>query len=71
MYCCYHNIYLCFRYILIQCINKNEKTMKIYVYVIFYQMGRLFGGTHEISGIKAPIFLRGWVWGVGDGAAAW
>ena len=24
-------------------------------------MGRLCGGAHEISGIKAPIFLRGWV----------
>ena len=29
-------------------------------------MGRLCGGAHEISGIKAPIFLRGWVGG-GDG----
>ena len=26
-------------------------------------MGRLCGGAHEISGIKAPIFLRGWVVG--------
>ena len=26
-----------------------------------YQMGRLCGGAHEISGIKAPIFLHGWV----------
>ena len=24
-------------------------------------MGRLCGGAHEISGIKAPIFLRGWL----------
>ena len=24
-------------------------------------MGRLCGGAHEISGIKAPIFLHGWV----------
>ena len=24
-------------------------------------MGRLCGGAHEISGIKAPIFLLGWV----------
>ena len=28
---------------------------------IVYQMGRLCGGAHEISGIKAPIFL--WVGG--------
>ena len=30
-------------------------------------MGRLCGGAHEISGIKAPLFLRGgvgWVHGV-------
>ena len=26
-------------------------------------MGRLCGGAHEISGIKAQIFLHGWVWG--------
>ena len=26
-------------------------------------MGRLCGGTHEISGIKAPFFLHGWVVG--------
>ena len=30
---------------------------------IVYQMGRLCGGAHEISGIKAPIFLCGWVGG--------
>ena len=30
-----------------------------------YQMGRLCGGAHEISGIKAPIFLCGWVSGSG------
>ena len=30
-------------------------------------MGRLCGGAHEISGIKAPIFLRGWVGGGGGG----
>ena len=29
-------------------------------------MGRLCGGAHEISGIKAPIFFHGWV-GVGVG----
>ena len=26
-------------------------------------MGRLCGGAHKISGIKAQIFLRGWVGG--------
>ena len=26
-----------------------------------YQMGRLCGGAHEISDIKAPLFLCGWV----------
>ena len=36
-------------------------------------MGRLCGGVHEISGIKAPLFLHGWVVGgflgwVGGGA---
>ena len=30
-------------------------------------MGRLCGGAHEISGIKAPIFLHGWVGGGGTG----
>ena len=39
--------------------------------LIVYQMGRLCGGAHEISGIKAQIFLRGWVgvvgWVGGDG----
>ena len=29
--------------------------------LIVYRMGRLCGGAHEISNIKAPIFLRGWV----------
>ena len=28
-----------------------------------YRMGRLCGGAHEISGIKAPLFLQGWVVG--------
>ena len=32
-------------------------------------MGRLCGGAHEISGIKAQIFLRGWV-GVGRGGGS-
>ena len=30
-------------------------------------MGRLCGGAHEISGIKDPIFLHGWVGGGGVG----
>ena len=33
--------------------------------IIVYRMGRPSGGAHEISGIKAPIFLRGWVGGGG------
>ena len=33
-------------------------------------MGRLCGGAHEISGIKAQIFLRGWVV-VGVGVVGW
>ena len=32
---------------------------------IVYQMGRQCGGSHEISGIKAPLFLHGWVGVVG------
>ena len=32
-------------------------------------MGRLCGGAHEISGIKAPIFLHGWVGGGGVGGS--
>ena len=35
--------------------------------IIVYQMGRLCGGAHEISGIKAQIFLCGWVGVVGRG----
>ena len=34
-------------------------------HIFVYQMGRLCGGAHEISGIKAPIFLCGWVGGGG------
>ena len=30
-------------------------------------MGRLCRGAHEISGIKAQIFLHGWVGGGGSG----
>ena len=36
--------------------------------LIVYQMGRLCGGAHEISGIKAPLFLHGgWLEGFWDG----
>ena len=35
--------------------------------IIIYQMGRLCGGAHEISGIKTPLFLHGWVGVVGGG----
>ena len=35
--------------------------------LIVYQMGTVCGGAHEISGIKAPIFLSGWVGGGGVG----
>ena len=31
-------------------------------------MGRLCGGAHEILGIKAPLFLHGWV---GGGFLGW
>ena len=31
--------------------------------IFVYWMGRLFGGAREISGIKAPLFLCGWVVG--------
>ena len=31
--------------------------------IFVYQMGRLCGGTHEISGISAPFCLHGWVVG--------
>ena len=40
--------------------------------VIVYRMGRLCGGAHQISGIKAPLFLRGWVGGwVSGGGVGW
>ena len=35
--------------------NSSERVM------IVYQMGRLCGGAHEISGIPAPLWLHGWV----------
>ena len=38
--------------------------------LIVYRMGRLCGGAHEISGIKVPLFLHGWVvvgWCAGEG----
>ena len=31
--------------------------------IFVYCMGRLCGGAHEILGIKAPLFLCGWVVG--------
>ena len=34
-------------------------------------MGRLCGGAHEISGIKAPLFLHGWVGGGGVDGRWW
>ena len=34
-------------------------------------MGRLCGGAHEISGIKALIFLCGWMGGDGTGGGRW
>ena len=52
---------------------EHNESIVILIYVFFersiivYQMGRLCGGAHEISGIKAPIFLRGWVRGGGTG----
>ena len=39
----------------------------IHCCIFIYQMGRLCGGAHEISGIKAQIFLHGWVGGGGSG----
>ena len=53
----------------------NKEDIEIPFHIIFsfstflifvYQMGRLCGGAHEISGIKAPLFLHWWV-GVGHG----
>ena len=40
-------------------------------YFIVYHMGRLCGGAHEISGIKAQIFLHGWVGGGGATLEGW
>ena len=34
-------------------------------------MGRLWGGTHEITGIKAPLFLHEWVVGGFSGVGGW
>ena len=44
----------------------SQQSIKIVIFIV-YQMGRLCGGAHEISGIKAQIFLRGWV-GRGGGS---
>ena len=35
--------------------------------LVVYQMGRLCGGAHEISGIHAPLILCGWVEGLWGG----
>ena len=42
--------------------------LSIFLFVV-YQMGRLCGGAHEISGIKVPLFLCGGMgeWWGGDG----
>ena len=45
-----------------------EISLKI---LIVYQMGRLCGGAHEISGIKAPIYLHRWVGVVGWVVVGW
>ena len=42
-----------------------------YQLIFVYQMGRLCGGAHEISGIKAPIFLCGWMGVVGPVVVGW
>ena len=41
--------------------------------LIVYRVGRLCGGAHEISGIKALLFLHGWVGcgGVGVVVVGW
>ena len=56
---------------------ENSRTIKVTFFVnnhnvckyclIVYQMGRLCGRAHEISGIKALIFLCGWTGGGGIG----
>ena len=41
-------------------------------FLVVYQMGRLCGGAHEISGIRAPISLHEWVGGGGGmGGGGW
>ena len=40
-----------------------KATCLLWPIFIVYQMGRLCGGAHEISGIKAQIFLRVGGWG--------
>ena len=40
-----------------QMLNTGHKHKNL----IVYQMGRQCGGAHEMSGIKAPLFLCGWV----------
>ena len=52
--------------------GKSDQTQ-----LIVYRMGRLCGGAHEISGIKALLFLHGWVvggflrWVVVSGVGNW
>ena len=43
----------------------------VYLFIFVYQMGRLCGGAHEISGIKAPLFLHGWVVWTVLGVGGW
>ena len=45
----------------------QDCTLNLQNTFIVYQMGRLCGGAYEISGIKALIFLHGWVGGGGLG----
>ena len=51
---------------LLLCSNMNGSE-KLNPALIVYQMGTLCGGAHDISCIKAPIFLYGWVEGGGMG----
>ena len=55
-------------------INMNSFThMNISEIIFVYRMGRLCEGAHEISGIKAPLFLCWWVvgWGWSWGRWGW
>ena len=53
---------------------QHYRDLKGLIPIFVYQMGRLCGGAHEISGIKAPLFLCGWVGVVGmvdGGVVGW